>query len=91
MIGFGAVDGGVVVFGARSLWRVVFGGAVHRSKVLTVVLRYRNRSLLSKYICKGSVENRRNTSANSVQVKDLLQILYSNLTGFVEKERKKGL
>lgn len=56
VIGFGAVNGGVVVFGARALWRVVFGWAVHRRKVLTVVLRYRNWSLLSKYVCKGSVE-----------------------------------
>lgn len=59
MVGLGLVDRGVVVLGGGSLGGVVFGRAVHRCKVLTVVLRYGNGPLLPQDVCKGPGDTQR--------------------------------
>lgn len=50
MVGLGGVDGGVVVLRRGSDGRVVFGRAVHRRKVLTVVLGNGDRPLLPQNV-----------------------------------------
>lgn len=59
VVGFGGVHRRVVVLGWGSDWCVVFGWAVHRCEILTVVLRYGDGPLLPQNVCKGPA-NRRN-------------------------------
>lgn len=61
MVGLGGVNGGVVVLGGGSDRRVVFGRAVHRSEILTVVLRYGDGPLLPQDVCESSAKPKHNT------------------------------
>lgn len=53
VVGFGGVHRGVVVLGWGSDRCVVFRRAVHRCKILTVILGYGDGPLLPQDICKG--------------------------------------
>lgn len=63
VVGFGAVNRGVVVLGWGSDWCVVFGWAVHRCEVLTVVLRYGDGPLLPQDVCKGPGKQIQNSTS----------------------------